>query len=140
MLTSADAALNDGFRLAERVEASEVRLLWYGDYWDGPIDGLLSFRGEQCWFELVTENEGDLGEWYRRFVILRLTPERLAEEARWHDLFRKHVGTHADYDENGRAMRGELRPRDEWHKFYEPFQRRIPRAFSDNEVLGWFER
>jgi hypothetical protein len=49
---------------------------------------------------------------YRRFLVVHLTAEQLADEERWHELSREAVGTHTDYGEPG-----ELRPREGWARF-----------------------
>jgi hypothetical protein len=64
---------------------------------------------------------------------------QLAEETRWHELFRQHVGTHTDYDESGQRQLGALQPRERWAEFYDAYQKRTPWDLSGNEVLGWFE-
>jgi hypothetical protein len=130
----------DGFRTVPQISREAVRLLWYSGFWDGPLTGMLEFNGEPCWFEFIVENEDeDLTGWYRRFVVVRLTPEQLAEENRWHELFRKHVGTHTDYEKSGPNRYEGLRPRDEWNAFYEQYKKRVPLDLSSDEVLAWFE-
>jgi hypothetical protein len=100
---------------------------------------MLLYRGEECWFEVVAESEEDAATWYRRFAIVRLSPPQIAEEHRWHDLFRQHVGTHTEFDPQGKRAVGPLRPRDQWDLFYAAYRKRTPRDFSGNEVLGWFK-
>jgi hypothetical protein len=139
MLTFSDARESHGYLRSPRIEPHEIRLLWHCDYWDGPISGMLVYRGEQCWFQVVAENETD--DWFRRFVVIRLTPEQLADELRWHELFRQKVGLHTDYDEHGhRELDKSLHPREHWREFYDAYQHRTPHDFATNGVLGWFER
>ena len=139
MLTLADLTGPDGLRRAPRIDRSEIRLLWHADYWDGPKSGMLLYRGEECWFEVVAEADEDEDGWYRRFAVLRLTPEQRAEERQWHELFRRCVGRHTDYDESGRRALGALEPRERWAEFYDAYRERTPPDFSGSEVLGWFE-
>ena len=139
MVTLADIAAPNGYLRAPRIDRAEVRLLWHDAFWDGPRSGMLLYCGEDCWFEVVAENEDDATAWYRRFVVLRLSREQHAEELRWHELFRVNVGAHTDYNEEGHSPVGSLQPRERWQKFYEAYERRNPRDFSGNEVLGWFE-
>jgi hypothetical protein len=130
----------DGFRAVRNVPRNAVRLLWHSDFWDGPRSGMLELDGERCWFEVVAENDDEpLRGWYRRFVVVRLTPAQLAEEERWHELFRENVGGHTDYGASGTRPVGDLRPREQWREFYDAYERRQPLDLSDNEVLGWFE-
>lgn len=130
----------EGFRATSQVPRDSVRLLWHSDFWDGPRSGVLESNGERCWFEVIAENQDeDLRGWYRRFVIVRLTPEQLAEECKWHELFCEKVGVHTDYDASGTRRLGNLRPREQWREFYEAYEARRPLDLAENEVLGWFE-
>lgn len=142
VLTLADMSVPNAYLQVPQIDRAEVRLLWHSDFWDGPRSGMLVFRGEECWFEVVAENDDDpTTTWYRRFGILRLTPEQHAEECKWHELFRTKVGVHTDYDEQqNRPSVGFLWPEEQWHEFYGPYRNRVPHDFSCNEVLGWFER
>ncbi len=140
MLTVADMTAPDGYKRAPQIPRDDVRFLWHVDYWDGPRSGVLEYRGERCWFQVVAENEEDAPQWYRHFVIVRMSAKQLAEEERWHELFRQHVGVHTDYDESGRERPiGALRPRAQWHHFYDAAAQRTRLDLSGNEVLGWFE-
>ena len=120
MLRLRDITPPEASRRAPRIPRDQVRLLWHVDYWDGPRSRILLFRGERSWFQVVAENEEDAPQWYRHFVIVRMSVKQLAEEERWHELFRQHVGVHTDYDESGRERPiGALRPREQWHHFYD---------------------
>lgn len=118
-----------------RIPLSEIRLLWHADFWDGPLSGMLRYAGEECWFE-VLESETALA---RRYAVLRLSPSQRADEERWHDLFRRHVGHNCSYDENNKRIPGLVHPREEWHHFYGAQAKRIKPEYVGNEVLGWFE-
>ena len=65
MLTFGDI-VGDEYLRAPRIESAELRLLWYSDFWDGPRSGMLVYRGEECWFQVVAESEEDDSPWYRR--------------------------------------------------------------------------
>jgi hypothetical protein len=135
-LTLADLKAPGAYLRAPRIGREEVRLLWHADFWDGPRSGLLRYRGELCWFEVVVDNDDpDLEGWYRRFAVLRLSKEQLVEEQYRHELFRQKVGTHTDYEEPV----GAVQPQDHHEDFYTAYRQRKPRDFSRNAVLGWFE-
>jgi len=141
VLTLADIIGSEDYRRAPQIAREEVRFLWCVDFWDGPRSGLLVYRGEECWFQIVAESEDDNSNWYRRFLVLRLTAEQHAEECRWHELFRTKVGVHTDYDQQEqRPAIGNIGPREHWNEFYDLYQQRTPPDFSGNEVLGWFEQ
>jgi hypothetical protein len=139
MLTKRDISEPGSYQRAPQVDRPEIRLLWHADYWDGPLSGVLLYHGERCWFEVVEEGDSDADGWFRRCVILRLSTAQLAEEERWHELFRAKVGTHTDYDAEGRKHTDGVRPRELWHEFYEPYGKRSKPAYLENEVLGWFD-
>jgi hypothetical protein len=139
VVTLADIAGTGSLPGIPRIDRAEVRLLWHADFWDGPKSGMLVYRGERHWFEVVAEREDDAEGWYRRFAVIRLAPDQLAEELRWHELFREKVGVHTDYDERGRRPVGSLQPRERWPEFYDAVRQRTPADFSGNEVVGWFE-
>ena len=141
MLTLADISGPDDYLRAPRFDRADVQLLWHVDFWDGPRSGMLAYRGEECWFQVVAESGDDAADWYRRFVVLRLSPEQRAEERQWHELFRAKVGVHSGNEEPGqRPPVGFLWPRERWREFYDPYRQRTPPDFSANVVLGWFER
>jgi hypothetical protein len=92
-----------------------------------------------CWYEMITESEDDTLKWYRRFAVIRLKPEQLMDEKYWHDLFRRHVGTHTDYGDDERRTLGAVLPKDGWNEFYDRYQKRPKPVYSMNPILGWFE-
>jgi hypothetical protein len=119
-----------------RIERGEIRLLWHHAFWDGPLSGLCLYQGRKCWFERCAEGDEEGADgFYRRFLLLELSPEQLADEERWHELFRQKVGTHTDHDE----ARGAVRPRETWREFYDEYARRGPVDYSANPAVGWFE-
>ena len=115
----------------EKINRQDVHLLWFGDFWDGPVNGLCLYNNEKCWFETCSEDE-DGG---RRYVLLKLSAEQLADEEKWHELFRRNVGTHTDFDE---AV-PQVKPQESHRDFYEPYKTRGKVDYSKNPALGWFE-
>ena len=49
-------------------------------------------------------------------TFVRLFKDQLDEELFWHELFRRNVGTHTDYDEGGEGLAGGLRPREAYRR------------------------
>jgi hypothetical protein len=103
------------------------------------MSGMLLIDGETCWFEMIVENENEHEKWYRRFAIIRLSPDQLAEERNWHDLFRQHVGMHTDYENDGHRKANAILPQEGWHHFYDRYNQRTKPDYSVNTILGWFE-
>lgn len=122
-----------------QIPRSEVKLLWHCEFRDGPLSGMLRYAGEMCWYAMIIENENDGESWYRRFAVIHLTPDQLADEQYWHDLFRQHVGTHTDYGVDERRTLGAVLPKAGWHQFYNKYNERIKTDYSTRPVLGWFE-
>jgi hypothetical protein len=122
-------SVKDGYRMLPQIPSASVRFLWHSAYCDGPLDGLLELQGKKYWYTKCDENDTDEG-WYRRFLIVEVTEEQLAEEERWQKLFQQHV----------RPGPGKLRPKQEWGLFYDQYKAREPRDFGRNQVIGWFER
>jgi hypothetical protein len=117
-----------------KLNRNDVRLLWYADFWDGPINGLCIYQNKKHWFEMSADDAfPDTNQ--RRFVVLDLSPEQLADEEQWHELFRQKVGTHCDFEE----PHPEIKPIEFHREFYDTYQQRATRDFSANVVIGWFE-
>jgi hypothetical protein len=126
-----------GYAAFPRIHRSAIRYLWHSAFWDHAQSGVLLYNGERCWFQMIDESEGN--DWFRRFLVVRLTDEQMRDECYWHELFREKVGTHTDYDESGKRQVGELKPQEMWHEFYDAYESRQPLDLSRNQVVGWFE-
>jgi hypothetical protein len=84
-------------------------------------------------------DDPDLRDYYRRFLIVELSDEQLREKEYWHNLFREKVGTHTDFEVQGKTLEEKLKPKETWDEFYRPYQQRKEVDLSDNLVIGWFE-
>lgn len=80
----------------------ELEPLWYSRYWDGPIDGVVLYRGTLCWFrlneELTSQEAHDedvqpLGV----FEIFEMTDAELRQVVTQHLRFERYVGCHTCY-------------------------------------------
>ena len=77
-------------RLTGLAELTRVRMLWFSDWYDGPVTGLAVHDASEYWFVMVTDDGTPVVEcggltdgehWYfdpRIYVLHRLTPEELA--------------------------------------------------------------
>ena len=117
-----------------------VRIRWASGYWDGPMDGLAEVDGRPVWFCLADEADHPNARWVRRFWLIELTPAQLSREMDRHADFQRYVGTHFDYDEQGKRDLLAQRPRSEMSTFYTKWgpDDRDPGDLSENEVIGWF--
>lgn len=119
-----------------------VKFLWHNDWWDGPLAGICECKNNKYWYMLHHENYKKGAKYWRRFVVLELTPEQLTEEEKWHQLFVENVGAHFTCDENGQRKRGELRPYHLHHEFYDEFNKvkdDLRVGYDKNSVVGYFD-
>lgn len=112
----------------------ETRLLWHCNYWDGPLSGVMLWKGEKCWFQSVNDisvrvdftpdetedwrkicseegfqfrlNECAEYENHRIFQVYRIPVDEMQKIEEEHALFEQYVGTHTSYDENGNRPHG----------------------------------
>lgn len=109
-----------------RLDRRDWRWLWIGGYYDGPLDGMVLYNGQQYWAEMVDECSEIVADgsdtkcgYYRLYRLIRLTDAAHAECVRRHEIFCQYVGSHWDYGEDGRRNAGAVKPQSEWHKFYD---------------------
>ena len=123
-----------------QIDRKDIKFIWYGNWWDGPIDGMLLYRNRKCWFDMFDKEES--ATWdnpSQRYLVIELTAEQIETEEYWHNLFVENVGSHMVPDENGVRHKDRVKPRETWHEFYEPYKNREQADFSNNLVLGFFE-
>lgn len=70
----------------------DVQVLWFDNWYDGPVAGLAEWRGDQYWFN--TANDRWYAECPRQFVLLRVPRVDLDREWAIHRDFEESVGTH----------------------------------------------
>lgn len=113
------------------LDPSEVTMLWVNDWYDGPIEAMVEHRGERCLMRVHDpEVIGTHAPW--RWVLHRMTPERRADEERWHALFVENVGDHWDFT-------GEVHPDSSGRpeRFYDAYRARPARDEAELEPIGW---
>ena len=70
-----------------RLDETEIHLLWYVDWWDGPLTGMVEYRGAKCWLRLHHEDESEVaggGSSHYHYVLYRLTQDQVEEAETWH--------------------------------------------------------
>jgi hypothetical protein len=112
-------------------QLEKVRLLWHNDYWDLPLNGVCEYDGRKYWFQ-----QCDGG---RRYIVQQLSAEELTDELDVHELFRTHVGHHTDYNEEGKRTLG-CHEDTNSDLFYDAYEKRPPRDYRNNKIIGWFQR
>jgi hypothetical protein len=111
----------DGVRRVDGVE-----ILWWEDWYDGPLSGVAVHAGQQLWFQAEGDGDDSIGPDIasRRLVLYPLTAEELAAERRFNLLCEKH--------------RGEApRPGTEWREVWTTHTAKRP-EYAARAALGWF--
>src|SRR5690349_19819274 len=76
----------------KQIPKDQLNVLWFDDYYDGMLSGILEHEGQKFRFETITDYSQNI--YPRTFAIVQLTDQEYDDESYWHDLFKKHV---ADY-------------------------------------------
>jgi len=126
--------------------------LWHSGYYDGPLSGVVEYKGEKHYFDLLKEyNSRKLRrKIYRTFKLYLLTPKQLESMLYWHNEFRLHVGTHTSYswNENKNIYKRELGTNEASHlymqeMFYERYKKDIEEngniydTLTKSQLVGW---
>lgn len=116
----------------------ELKMLWYDDYYDGPLSGLALYNNKKVWFNMK-ENRYDNIFHTRTFNIYELTKEQLEEEEYWHHRFRNEVGHHTDYGDQYAAFKT-VDNESIFHKFYKDIEKAAKKFddYTKNKCLGAF--
>lgn len=118
----------------KEIALSDITFLWFDDYYDGMLEGMLAYKNKKCRFEIISDYSQET--WPRIFAVFELTVEQIDKEIYWHDLFCKHVGTH---NSNPFTLEGVVKPQAEHHLFYDNYNKRPVPNYSMNTVIGWYK-
>lgn len=132
------------------IDISQIQWQYYSNFHDGPLSGMVwtitddVLLWAECFDECDPVTEDGIEDhpcgFYRRYTLTRLAPESAAAEAEHHRMFQEHVGTHWDFDEDGRPRLGRreaLKPQSEHHVFYDRYADKPVR--HDGTIVGWFQ-
>jgi hypothetical protein len=110
----------------KRIPIAKIRYLYETNRWDGPLSGFCEVGGKRYYFLLFGEVFLQRPLWWpfgpgrtrvRTFRLYDPPAEVWARLDECHEDFRKWVGTHCDYDEQGQRI-GEVAPQRLHDKFY----------------------
>lgn len=105
------------------MKIKNLKIVFAINWWDGPLEGMCLHNNEKHWFHC--EDEDGEGFW-RRFSIIKLTPEQVADEEKWHEFFKEKVGESFPYADGIRVKNETpLKPQSMWHEFYDVYKDRI---------------
>jgi len=69
----------------------DVEILYYVNYYDGPLDGMMRYNGDKYWFTCIDERYRHAGveetERQRVFVLYKPYESQIAEQDHWHNYF-----------------------------------------------------
>ena len=134
-----------------QIDENQLRIMWHCGWYDGPLNGVMAYKNKPHWFQIISrdddtrtytdENGVEWLELYERHLLIVLSEAQYQEELYWNNLFREKVGTYWDYNENGKRKRdGSFKPREMHSEYYDAVKNRKPRDFTNNNIIGWFER
>ena len=97
------------------VDLRPVTIVWVTDWWDGPVEGMATYQGRDCWFRAIFDTGAD--EWTspRRCRLYELTPDERERLRARHRLWEQHVGGNCCYHPD--APDPALKPG--WEAFYQ---------------------
>lgn len=83
----------------EKFNPEGMKWIYHSNYYDGPLSGMVEYRGLRYWINCYDQDANVDGVWYRRFTVWTLSPESEKWEKERHSKFRELVGPHCDYED-----------------------------------------
>jgi hypothetical protein len=132
------------------IRSQDNRFLWHEAYYDRPLSGMMLWKGEMVWFQEYDErsievpadepDEDSFIEIVGLYNVYRLTPEILQIKIHNHEICRKLIGTHNDYNPDYTRNIGSLNPnwKANWDQCISQ-QLKYNFVLSDFELIGKFE-
>lgn len=111
----------------QQIPRDQLTILWFDDYYDGMLSGILEHSGQKLRFEIITDYSQNIHP--RTFAIISLTEKQLDEETSRHELFKNHVG---DYKNKI------YRPKTEHHLYFDKISESEKSDYESSFVYGWF--
>lgn len=131
----------------QEINKNEITLLWHLGFHDSYLSGIAKYQDQYVYINCIEENDlyyqqmmeevEEITEWFRKFHVIELSAEQLDFELTKHKDFETFVGTHTNYDKNGKRSNGALQPREKWDLFYKKYQN-CKTDYSQNKVIGFF--
>lgn len=141
-------AHDDSYLTLPKIPLEEITPLWYDDYYDGHLSGKCLYKGTMHHYLIVAmghfvwdvekkqKDKEKSDPWWRRFLLIPMSPEEIQRATELQELFRKHVGTQCDYDE---SLPHSCQPQEEWSKYYDDPRLKDEPKWCDRPGIGWFE-
>lgn len=124
-------------------ELENVKILFYNDKWDGPLEGLCEYENKFYRYETLEmggySGEDEFGEdiWSPRiYNVIEIEPWQLTYELYWHSLFSTNIATYTEYDKKLVNPVFEIKSKD----FYKKQKKEYKKIdYSNNTVIGIFK-
>lgn len=120
-------------------ELLNVKILYYSNYWDGPLTGLCEYENKIYRYDVLDEGDynEEKDEWNPRiYNVIEIELWQLAYELYWHSLFCSNISTYSKYNENMSNSRFELKDKDFYKKQKEEYKKI---DYSNNVIIGIFK-
>lgn len=92
-----------------------VTIIWVTAWWDGPVEGMATYQGRDCWFRAIFDTGADEWTSARRCRLYELTPDERQRLWAQHRLWEQYAGGNCCYHAD--APDPALRPG--WETFYQ---------------------
>ena len=111
----------------KQIPKDQINVLWFDDYYDGMLSGIIEHEGQKLRFEIITDYTQNI--YPRTFALVNLTDVEIKEETYRHNLFIRHV---ADYQNKIH------KPDTEHHLYFDEISKRGDLDYESSLVCGWF--
>lgn len=123
-----------------------VKILFYNDYWDGPICGICEYENKMYYYNTFEDDEYDeiSEEWLpRKYEMKEIKPWQLTYELYWHSLFVTNVASYTKFDKC--LINERFKMKEKWFKslpsYYDKQKKERKKIdYSTNKVIGIFEK
>jgi hypothetical protein len=136
-------------------ELENVKILFYYNYWDGPLNGICEYENKMYWYDTVDDisvgdEDSDDWTWYRLYNVKEIEPWQLSYELYWHSIFCTNVATHTEFDKKlvndrfliKKTFRLFKHKRDKWINpfYYNKREKEYKKIdYSKNQIIGTFK-
>lgn len=101
-LNNADSKYN-----LKKISEKEVKIISVDDFWDGPLSGECIWHDKpyyfQCFDQVDPNTDNDV--WPRKFLLLSLTNDQLAENRRLQRLFEESLDSEVQRNEHAKLSK-----------------------------------
>jgi hypothetical protein len=111
----------------KQISKDQLNVLWFDDWYDGMLSGILEHEGQKFRFEIITNYTQNI--YPRSYAIIQMTEEEFKEELYRGDLFKNHV---ADYKNRI------YKPATEHHLYFDEVSKRKQLDYEPSIIYGWF--